>query len=72
MKKLAISNLISIVVELFGILIMSGGLVAEYYYGGDIFLLFVSIGSLIFSIGSGFVKKFPWAYLRGGIDGGKK
>ncbi len=71
MEKLTTSNLISIIVEIFGIMIMSGGITLEYRYGGDIFLFFVSIGSVVFSIGSGLVKKFPWACLRGN-NGGKK
>lgn len=71
-KELSNCNALSIWIEVFGILILLGGTIFEYIYGRDIFLFFITTGSLIFSIGSGFVKKFPWAYVREGTDGKRK
>lgn len=54
-------HILSIVLEIFGLAVMGAGIVFEYIYKADLFLFGITGGSLIFSLGSGLVKKFPWA-----------
>lgn len=36
------------------------GIILECIYAADLYLILFTIGGLIFSIGSGITKKFPW------------
>lgn len=61
--RLSPDNKLSIYVELIGCLLLIVGIVLEYIMKADGVFFLISFGSLIFSVGSGLVKKFPWAYL---------
>jgi Na+/melibiose symporter-like transporter len=71
-NRLSKCNSVSIFIEVLGILIMTVGTIFEYVYAKDLFLLFITIGGIIFSIGSGFVNKFPWSVIREANNGGRK
>lgn len=61
--RLSPDNKLSIYVELVGCLLLIVGIILEYIMKADGIFFLISCGSLVFSVGSGLVKKFPWAYI---------
>jgi len=71
-EKLSKCNATSIFIELIGIIIMTIGITFEYIYARDLYLLYITVGSLIMSVGSAVVNKFPWAHVGGKIGRGNE
>lgn len=60
-KELSASNVVSIIIEVIGLTVMGVGTYLEYLYKADFYIVLITSGALIFSLGSALVKKFPWA-----------
>lgn len=59
-----ICGIISILIEIIGIILVSKGSYLESLYCRDIYAWWITTGALLFACGSFVQKKLPWAYTR--------
>lgn len=59
-------GIVSVLIEIIGIILISRGSYLESLYCKDIYAWWITTGALLFACGSFVQKKLPWAYTRFG------